>query len=1458
MIIVSCIFVLPSLVLFYIFCEQNVTLSPTHFVLFFLIMALAVIGIILVRYVFEAVSTTADFLKKAAEGREKLSLNLHQDALELNEISSSLNSMIERFEKTTKSLNQTKGELHESEEKYRNILENIEEGYYELDLAGNITFFNEACRRIYGYSREELMGRNALKLADEDNAKKAYKYFNEVYTTGRPLTWIDGEITREDGLKRNLEASASLVLDLTGQPIGFRGIIRDVTEHRQAEELYKTLAEKSMAGVYVVQDGKFRFINSNAASYAGYTREELLGSEAGLLVSPEDREKVRQNARAMLLGKEMSPYEYRIITKQGETRWIMETVTSILHEGRRAILGNSMDITESKQAAEALRASEGMYRRLVETANEAIYVAQDGMLKFVNRMTVEITGYSEQELTSTPFSEFIHPDDRDVAVGRHLARIKGETIPDRNQCRIIARDGSIKWAEISGVLIDWEDKLATLNLLTDITERKRAEEALQESEGRYQQLVDNTDTGFVVIDDKGIVITANEPYHRIAGAKAAEDIIGHSVIEWTAPDEQENNAKAVAICARQGFIKDFETVYQHGDGTRLHILINATMHESLEGGKHIVSFCRDITDRKRTEEALLESEEKYRNIIENMQEGYHEVDIKGNFTFVNEAMRKIIGYEYEREELLGMNNRQYTDEENARKVYQVYNRVYRTGEPVNNFEWQIIRKNGDRRDIEVSVSLIRNREGHPTGFRGIVKDATDRKQAEEALRESEELYKTLAEKSLAGVYVVQDGKFRFINSNAASYAGYTKEELLGSEAGLLVSPEDSEKVRQNTRAMLLGKEMSPYEFRIITKQGETRWIMETVTSILHEGWPAILGNSMDITERKRAEEALREGEQRLHSIVDGSPIPAFVIGKDHRVIHWNKALEEMSSIKSEEVVGTYEHWKAFYNEERPCMADLLVDEAVELVPQWYSGKYIKSPLIEDAYEATDFFSTLGENGKWLCFTAAAIRDSQGMIVAAVETLEDITERKQAEEAVRSSEQRLSDIIEFLPDATLVIDRHGKVIAWNRAIEEMTGIKAEDMLGKADYEYALPFYGERRPILIDLALHPEPEIEKSYTGIERKGDILFGESYTPSLPGGDVHLSATASVLRKPDGGVVAAIECIRDNTERREAQENLRQAEERYRNIFDNAQEGIFQTTYEGQYLAANRALATILGYDSPEDLMTTVIDIPTQLYVNPEVRKVLLKMIEEQGPVMGFETQFYRKDGSIIWVSVNQHAVRDAGGRVLHYEGFNEDITMKKGSIERIRKALGATVRAMAVTVETRDPYTAGHQRRVTDLSRAIATEMNLPTDQIDGIRMAAVIHDLGKISVPAEILSKPTKLTDLEFGIIKTHAQSGYDILNDIEFPWPIARIVLEHHERMDGSGYPRGLVVEETLLESRILSVADVVEAMASHRPYRPGLGLDAALQEIEKNRGTLYDIGVVDACLRIFREKGYQLP
>jgi response regulator RpfG family c-di-GMP phosphodiesterase len=193
---------------------------------------------------------------------------------------------------------------------------------------------------------------------------------------------------------------------------------------------------------------------------------------------------------------------------------------------------------------------------------------------------------------------------------------------------------------------------------------------------------------------------------------------------------------------------------------------------------------------------------------------------------------------------------------------------------------------------------------------------------------------------------------------------------------------------------------------------------------------------------------------------------------------------------------------------------------------------------------------------------------------------------------------------------------------------------------------------------------------------------------------------------------------------------------------------------------------------------------------------------------------------------------------------------------VDKLQKALAGTIKVVASTVEVRDPYTAGHQRRVATLARAIAGEMGLSDNQIEGIFMAGVVHDLGKIYVPAEILSKPSRLNDIEFNLIRTHSQVGYDLLKTIDFPWPIAQIVHQHHERLNGSGYPQGLSSEQILIEAKIICVADVVEAMASHRPYRPAMGVDLALEHIQEESGNLYDSLVVDTCLRLFSEKEFQ--
>jgi PAS domain S-box-containing protein/putative nucleotidyltransferase with HDIG domain len=301
----------------------------------------------------------------------------------------------------------------------------------------------------------------------------------------------------------------------------------------------------------------------------------------------------------------------------------------------------------------------------------------------------------------------------------------------------------------------------------------------------------------------------------------------------------------------------------------------------------------------------------------------------------------------------------------------------------------------------------------------------------------------------------------------------------------------------------------------------------------------------------------------------------------------------------------------------------------------------------------------------------------------------------------------------------------------------------------------------------------------------------------------------------------------------------------------------------ERNILFVNDEVEVIFGW-KPGELIGKTTRI---LYRNDEefeeVGKLIYPVLEKQ-PIYKTELEFpcVRRDGREILCKVTASRI----GEILLNRRIvvtYEDITDKKKaeqqlreSLMQIQKTMEGTVQSLGAVVEGRDPYTSGHQQRVSQLACAIAREMNLSQEQIDRIRIAALIHDIGKIQVPAEILSKPGLLGDIEFAIIKTHPQAGYDILKTIEFPWSVADIVLQHHERLNGSGYPLGIKGKDILLETKILSVADVVEAMCSHRPYRPSRGIQKALEEIDKNREILYDPAVVDFCLKLFRENAFE--
>ncbi len=1088
-------------------------------------------------------------------------------------------------------------ELRQSEEKYRSILSSIQEGYFEVDIGGTYTFVNDANCRLLGYTKDELIGMNYRQHMDKETAEKLRKPYTDLYRTGKPIQSLEVESYKKDGTKVTYETSVSLIKDAQGKPIGFRGVSRDITQRKQAEEALKHSEEKYRSILEGIEEGYYEtdlhgnltFFNDAACRISGYSPEESLGMNFRQYTPESDVDKIYSIFHEVYkTGVPVKGLSYELIRKDKTSRYV-ETSISLRKDATGKTIGFQgivRDITERKLAEEKLRESEENYRNLFNNAKEGILIAQDDRISFANPALVKILGYPIDVIRSKPFTSFIHPEDSKKVLERHQRRLRGEEVETDYSFRIISGDGTKKWVQIKSQIISWYGIPSSL------------------------------------------------------------------------------------------------------------------------------SFIEDITAQKKAQEELAESEEKYRSILKNMQEGYYEVDLAGNTIFVNDAMSRIHGFS--REEIIGMNNRQYTDPETAKKVFQEFNEVYVTEKPGKTSEHEIIRKDGSRIWIEASIALRKDAAGEKIGFKGIVRDITERRKTEETLRKRDILFRKLSFHVPGMIYQFKrnaDGTYGLPFTTDAIY------HIFGC------SPQD---------------------------------VLDDISPITKVVLPDDLGPFMDSIEKSAQNITTWEHEFRVQ--IPGHPV------------------------------------------------------------KWLLGKSTPEKLTDGSII-------------WHGFVT------------------DVTERKTADEELRRKHEELETMIEASPIMIYFKDTQNNFIRVNKALLEATGLAREEIEGKSNEEVnpkqAAHYLQEDREIIAT----GKPKIG-SYEEIKtRKGRKVL---LTDKVP------------YRDKEGNIIGVIGFSVDITEQKKAQDALRESEEKYRKLVENAQEGVYQSTADGKYLTMNPAFARILGYDSAEELMQSVEDISRQLYVQPQDRQRLLKLVEKYGSVADFETEFYRKNKTRVWLSVSMHAVRDARGEILYYQGMAQDISEKKKmdaerkeNLQKLRKALGATINAMAVTVETRDPYTAGHQRRVADLARAIATEMKLSSDKIDAVRMASVIHDIGKISIPSEILTKPTQLSDLEYNLIKTHPSSGHAILKDIEFPWPIARIVLEHHERIDGSGYPCGLKGDEILLESRIVAVADVVEAISSHRPYRAAQGIEAGLEEIEKNKGRLYDAQAVDACLRLFREKHYKM-
>jgi len=575
-----------------------------------------------------------------------------------------------------------------------------------------------------------------------------------------------------------------------------------------------------------------------------------------------------------------------------------------------------------------------------------------------------------------------------------------------------------------------------------------------------------------------------------------------------------------------------------------------------------------------------------------------------------------------------------------------------------------------------------------------------------------------------------------------------------------------------------------------------------------------------VVARRKAEDTARASVRRWQAALDGVSEAVCVTDLKGRILQINRAMTELVGRLPGEVIGA------------SCR------ELVRGATGWPQD----CPLLRMQESHSREMSLLSMDDRWFEVSVDPLVDESGVLTGAVHVMRDVTSRKRAEEAVLRERDLVQRYLDVAGVMLVALDAGGTVTMGNRKACEILGCGEDEVMGKNWFETFVP---ERL----------RKDVRRVFDRL-MAGEIAPGESYENAVLtwGGEERLIAWHNTVVWDEGGQIAGtLSSGEDIGELRRVEDEVRLKAQ----LLDAAKDSIFLRDFSGALLYANESAWRSRGYTRDEFMAMTLDDL-CGAEAGKRVRRWISAVLKRGEAV--FESSHLCKDGSRMPVEVRSRMVESEGRKLIL--SVARDISVRKRTQEeleaanrRLERAVEGTTLAFEMAIEMRDPYTSGHQRRTTRLACAIAEEMRLPKTKVQALRAAGAIHDVGKLYIPSEILSKPGHLTEAEFSIIREHPKAGYDILKVADADTPVADIVLQHHERIDGSGYPCGLSGDGILLEARILAVADVVEAMSSHRPYRPAHPADRALVEIMQKKGILYDCDAVDACMTLFTQKGY---
>lgn len=768
---------------------------------------------------------------------------------------------------------------------------------------------------------------------------------------------------------------------------------------------------------------------------------------------------------------------------------------------------------------------------------------------------------------------------------------------------------------------------------------------------------------------------------------------------------------------------------------------------------------------------------------------------------------------------------------------------------------------------------------------GQLSGALDRMVADldDATRElhfSEAKFHGLAEQSLVGIAISGPEQYLYVNRRFAEMFGGAVDEVLHRTPAELIAEPDRTRVQAVTRQLLAGEiRDADYTCQGVRLDGSQFAIESHASCMELAGKPATIAVMLDISERQRVEQALRHSEQSLKEAQRIAHVGNWELDLVDNVLSWTEEIFRIFEIDPTRFGASYEAFlDGIHPDDRALVDQAYRDSVASRMPYDIVHRLLmKDGRIKYVNERCETFYD----------------PATGQPLRSIGTVQDVTERKLAEAA----REQLAAIVQSSNEAIYGKDLDGIVTSWNPGAEAVYGYRADEMVG--------------RPVAVLAPADRQHEVSELIAAVRRGETIASFETERFRKDGTRIDIALTLSPIRAAEGRLVGVSTIARDITEKKQADRALRKVN-RALTALSHCNTTLIHATDEMLLLnELCRVIVKIAGYrmawvgyveHDPGQTVRLVaqsgyapgllaesnvtwadnergrgplglairsgeIQIVTDVSTDPRFGplganalelgygSLLVAPLIFEGQVIGALS--IDAEGTNAFDEAEIKLLSELAADMAFGIATLRTRTAHEHSVQRLQGVMEATIGAIAATVEARDPYTAGHQRRVAELAVAIAREMGLSENEARGLHLAGLVHDVGKIQTPSEILSKPSKLSRIEFELIKTHPEAGYEILKGIDFPWPIAQAVLQHHERIDGSGYPHGLKGDQILLIARILSVADIVEAMATHRPYRPALGLDVALDEIARYAGSFYDPAVVAACLSLFRANRFVL-